>query len=210
MSRIARRLRRPIDDRGAVAVEAALITPVLILLIFGAIEFTLLLRDHVATTSLVRVGARIASAEPRQGTVASCQSLALTPACFAQDAADAMQRSGSALPKNSIEYILVYRANKEGYPGSDGNTSFENCPGNSCYKFTWQDGTGGSAGRFAYAGGAWNPQSINACQGDPNAMAVGVYMKVKHPAVIGLFFNNFTLTDHAVMKFEPMQEGVCK
>ena len=59
-------------------------------------------------------------------------------------------------------------------------------------------------------GGAWNPKSINACQGG-EGMAVGVYMHVTHKGVIGLFFDSFTLTDHAVFKFEPLPvDAPCK
>ena len=61
-----RRRERP--DRGAVAVEAALITPVLVLLVFGIIEFGLAFRDWLAVTSAVRAGARTAAAETKVDT----------------------------------------------------------------------------------------------------------------------------------------------
>lgn len=38
------------------AVEAALVLPLIILLIFGMIEFSLMLRDYVAITSATRTG----------------------------------------------------------------------------------------------------------------------------------------------------------
>ncbi len=40
--------RRCRGERGAVAVEAALVTPVVLLMVFGMIEFSFALRDHVA------------------------------------------------------------------------------------------------------------------------------------------------------------------
>ena len=218
MIRMMRRLhaRRDRGDAGAVAVEAALITPILITLVFGMIEFSLLLRDNVSTTSLVRVGARISSAEPRVGTVAGCKSNATTDKCFAQDAADAIQRAGSALPKDSIDHINVYLANSAGYPSgsvsgwaTDTNTSLNaNCGAGSitCYTYTWNK----SSNRFFYGGGAWDPKSINACAG-AQGMAVGVSMFVNHNGITGLFFTKFNLTDHAVMKFEPLPaEAPCK
>ena len=203
-------------DAGAVAVEAALITPILIALVFGMIEFSLLLRDNVATTSLVRTGARIASAEPRVGSAASCKNEATVPSCFAQDASDAIERAGSALPKNSIDYIRVYLANPKGYPSqssawsSDTTSTFDVTCSAYCLQYKWVDGSGTTPGRFTYQAGSWDPTSINACINDANAMAVGVYMKVTHAALTGLFFKDFTIEDHAVMKFEPKTAETCK
>src|SRR5262245_41595604 len=54
-------------DRGAVAVEAALVTPLILLLITGVIELALLMRDDVALTSAVRNGGRTASANANAG-----------------------------------------------------------------------------------------------------------------------------------------------
>ncbi|WP_414690442.1 TadE/TadG family type IV pilus assembly protein, partial [Nocardioides sp.] len=53
MTRVLRRLRRR-DESGAVAVEAALITPILVLLVFGIIEFSFVLRDYGVVSSDVR------------------------------------------------------------------------------------------------------------------------------------------------------------
>jgi hypothetical protein len=179
-------------DRGAVAVEAALIFPVLVLLIFGTIEFTLLLRDYVTVNSAVRSGARVASAEPRVAT-------------FAQDTADAIERSATAMPKNQIDFIYIYLANNKGFPGANGVTDFGACPGTRCVKYVWND----SLGRFNDdASGTWPASSINACPGE--AQSVGVYMQATHNAVVGLFGNSWKVSDRAVMQFEPMRPGSCK
>jgi hypothetical protein len=183
-------------ERGAVAVEAALIFPVLILLVFGMIEFSLLMRDYVTVNSIVRTGARTASAEPRVTT-------------FAQDAADAIERSGSAMPKNNIDFIYIYKANTRGYPCGPGsacdnaNATMAGCPGVNCVRFTWDDATGKFRSDFPDAG-SWPSTSINACQNDPNAMSVGVYMQATHPTVTKIFGSSFRVSDRAVMKFEPM------
>lgn len=100
--------RRTTRERGAVAVEAALVTPLIVLILFGIIEMSLLMRDHVATSSAVRVGARMSSAAADAG-VGTCPTGPSPPPCtpatapaFAQAAADAIARAGSALPKDSI------------------------------------------------------------------------------------------------------------
>jgi TadE-like protein len=189
-----RRRRLPASGRrnedGAVAVEAALIFPILILLVFGMIEFSLLMRDYVTVNSIVRTGARTASAEPRVPT-------------FAQDAADAIEKSGSAMPKRNIDFIYIYRANDKGFPGANGNTTMAGCPGSGCVRFTWDDTTGKFRSDFPDAG-SWPATTINACQNDPGAMSVGVYMQATHPTLTGLFRSSFRVTDRAVMKFEPM------
>src|SRR4051812_18485211 len=109
--------------RGAVAMEAALVTPIVLIMIFGIIEVALLLRDDVALTSAVRTGGRTASANAGAGPggvneggdcVAPC-SPANAP-MFAQLAANAIQQAGTALPKDSIKELWVYKANNKGYP----------------------------------------------------------------------------------------------
>ena len=187
-SMIGRRLRSSwLGDRGAV--EAALIFPILIVLTFGIIEFSLLMRDHTATTSLVRSGARTASALPRD------------PALVASTVA-AMERAGSALPKDSYEELWIYKANAAGFPGGAGNTTFDpSACTNDCVRYGWND----SRDKFVQVSGTgWPVNTINACAGDPNAQSVGVYLKAKHTWLTGLFFDTTEVADRAVLKFEPI------
>lgn len=174
-------------EDGAVAVEAALIIPVLVLLVFGMIDLSLLLRDHVATTSLVRAGARTASALPRVPSLV-------------EDTVDAMERAGSALPKDSYEELWIYRAGPEGFPvGNTESNPFASCA-TDCVRYAWND----SRDSFGRTSGTWDPASINACPGDPDAMAVGVYLKANHNFVTGVFGGSTGVADHAVLKFEPL------
>jgi hypothetical protein len=202
--------RRTRDARGAVAVEAALVIPLLMVLLCGIVEMALLLRDGVAETSAVRVGARIASAAAGAGP-GVCQASANPPPCtpanapaLAQAAADAIQRSGSAMPKDDIEYILVYDANLHGYPMPSTNTTLT-CTAN-CVKYSWDQ----SLDRFRYASGSWASTSINACVNDPARSALGVAMVVHHGWVTGLFGSGVTMTERSVMQFEPLTSEQCK
>lgn len=207
-----RRLRGQRRQRGAVAVEAALITPLLILLVFGIIEFAFVMRDHVAVSSAVRTGARTASAaaDAGQGT---CEGIPDAPTCtpagspaLAQAAADAIQRAGSAMPSDSIDYILIYKANDKGYPGADGSTAMPTtCAGvPNCVRFTWRD----ALDKFRYAGGSWASASINACINEADSL--GVYMHATHKSLTGLFGDTFGISDHVVMSFEPLPHDTCK
>jgi Flp pilus assembly protein TadG len=175
--------RRRQEHRGAVAVEAALITPLIMLLLFGIIEFGFVFKNYLAVTSSVRAGARIASAEPRQPT-------------FAQDAADAVLREGSALEKDRIDQIWVYKADKtSGFPVS--TSSFSGCT--VCVKFDVV--RNGSDWKAVPVGGSWNYLDQNACVGESDYL--GVYITYQNPSITGLIFDSISLSDHSVMRLEP-------
>ncbi len=184
--------------------------PVLVLVLLGIIEMSLLMRDVVATSSSVRVGGRITSvaAGAGQGT---CQASQNPPPCspasvpaLAQAAADAVQRAGSAMPKEQINWMLIYNANSSGWPMPAGNTSTA-CP-SECVKYVWDPGLD----NFRYASGTWASKSINACINDPLRMSVGIIINAKHSWVTGLFGDSVTLQERTVMQFEPLPNDGCK
>jgi hypothetical protein len=205
---MACRRKRARSERGAVVVEAALVTPLLLILLLGIIEMALLMKDDVALTSAVRTGGRTASANAGLGPggvneggdcVAPC-SPANVP-MFAQVAANAIARAGSAMPKNSIQELWVYKANNKGYPGNDDSTSWT-C-GANCVKFKWVDNKG-----FRYVSGTWISSTVNACANN-SPDAVGIYMKVKHDFLTGFFTNSVMIEDHSVFAFEPLPTLTC-
>jgi Flp pilus assembly protein TadG len=60
MRNLFSRIRRG-RDRGAVAVEMALVLPILIVLVFGVIDFGRLFNAQIAVTQAAREGARLAA-----------------------------------------------------------------------------------------------------------------------------------------------------
>ena len=61
------RLTRPDikkSEKGASAVELALILPILILLIFGIVEFGIAFNNYITITHAAREGARLAAVDP--------------------------------------------------------------------------------------------------------------------------------------------------
>ncbi len=198
------------------ALEAALVMPLLVLLVFGIIEFGFLMRDYAGVSALVRTGARIASTGADDGP-GTCETGAEAPPCtstsspaLAQEAADAIQRAGSATPPDMIDYILVYKANTHGYPGSESNTTMPvDCSGTSnCVKFTWRD----SLDAFRYTSGSWDSRTISACFPGSSSHPmdrVGIYLKATHSMITGLFGTSITLHDRAVMDFEPLATQSC-
>ena len=204
--------RRYRGERGAVALEAALTLPILLLVLLGIIEFTFLMRDHAVVVSDTRIAARIASTGANAGQ-AVCASGPSAPVCdpknvpaLAQQAADAVQRSGSAMPVDQIQYLLVYKANSGGYPGADSNTTMPtSCAGySSCVMFKWRP----SENKFRYNSGTWISSTINACF-PGNLDRVGIQLVAKHKNFTGLFGSYLNLDDHAVMNFEPLPAQIC-
>ena len=177
-------------EDGAVAVEAALVLPLLFIVLFGILDSALYLRDVAATASVVRHGARIASAEPRR-------------ASLAVDVADAIARASSALPSDSIEEVWIYQADAQGLPVGSSLTGADRC-----LRLVWNS----SQRAFTRVGGQWAPESINACVGDPRSMSVGVFIRVRHRMLFSSLLGGSSLRvigDRAVMRFEPMPTRSC-
>jgi Flp pilus assembly pilin Flp len=193
------------DERGAAAVEAALIMPVLLVLVFGMIEMAFLMKDNVAVASATRVGARIASAAPNAGPALCDGEVPCAPGStprFAQLAADAMQANGSAIPTDQIDEIWIYNANDRGFLGT--GSSFEGATCNAqCVRFVWSP----SRLAFRYGGGDWNEVATTVCATE--GARVGVRLLTTHEWVVGLdlwpgFPDDLAVDDHAVMAFEPL------
>ena len=191
-------------QRGAVAVETALVTPVLLVVLLGIIELPMLIRDYVAVTSAARTGARVAAAEPGCIPLTAAPCPATDPAPFAKLAADAVARNGTALERESIRYVLVYKANADGYPGSLSSMP-ASCAGvTSCIGYTWNATTGA----FVQSSGTWDRRTVNACF-PTNVDSVGVQVVADHEFLSGLLGTSLTMSEHAVMNFEPLKVGSC-
>jgi Flp pilus assembly protein TadG len=190
--RLRRRHARVRGDRGVAAVEAAIVTPVFILLVVGVVEFGLAFKDQLAVTSAVRAGARIASSEPRYVN-------------FAADAASQVAKEGGAVNMNDVTSLWVYKADSTGHPiGAAGG--FGSCS-TSCVQFTWNSSTN----TFVQTSGSWSATSQDACVGEEDY--VGVYLKLNHVGVTQVFFNSIGLQSYTVMRLEPipaLQSGGCR
>ena len=224
------RRRRGPSDRGAAAVEFALVFPLVLVLTFGIIEFAQLLRDYVGVSQVVRDSVRTASAAPQKGATGSLTNIraghagTASPTSFAYDASQVLASTGTAIPKSSIVDLWVYLANAKGFPlaagtapsawRTDTSSSFTSCPVATCVRYAWEpdpDGTGPLEATFDYRSGDWNPASINACAGKPEAMAVGVFMRVRHNGPLSsLFGTGFDVSDSSVLKFEPLRNVNCQ
>ena len=190
--------RRQRSERGAAAVEAALVTPLLMLLVFGIVEMSLLMRDASGVTNQVRAGARIAATEAAAGTAASG-----TPT-LADDAVNAIQYAGSSMPLSSVNWVLVYQANQYGYPMPSTNQSSVTCSSN-CIKYVWSS----TSNKFVKASGSWDTSTVNACVNDANRQSVGVAMSARHTWITGLFGAGVDVPGRLMMQFEPLPATTC-
>ena len=177
--------RPPVEVIGSVARSRSrlMLTPLLLLLVFGIVEFGMVFKDWLAVTSAVRAGTRMASAEPRVTT-------------FAQDAANQVAKEGAAINMNNVEELWIYKADANGYPVG-GTSSFTSCSG---VKFHWSS----ASHTFVPYSTTWTAIQQDACAGDVNHDTVGVYLEVLHPSITGLIFSSMTFKEHSVMSLEPI------
>lgn len=181
--------RWPLDgQRGAVAVEAALVVPLIVTMLLGIIDLGVLVHANVGTAAAVRSGARVASSEPRM-------------VGFAEHGAAASLRAGTGLAWSDIEEIWVYRANTSGFPGT--STGFPSyCP-SRCIRYRVN-----TSGQPVVYQGSWAASSIDACVG--TAEDVGVRILARHRALAGGVLGPTRISQHAVMRFEPVITDRCR
>jgi hypothetical protein len=175
--RTARRGRAG-DERGAIAVETALVSLLLVTIMSGVIEASMLFKDSYSISSAARGGARLGSSEPVAST-------------FAQDTAGQVANALRDLDPTRVQAIWVYKASQTtGLP-----TSGTSCT-SSCLKYTLN-----SSGAPVLSSGSWTGRS--ACAGG-TVDAVGVYVEYRHRSLFGRFFNNQIIAERAIMSLEAL------
>ena len=210
--------RRARDDRGAAAVEFALVALLLFTLLFGIIEFGLAIRDKIGVTSAVRTGGRVASAEPKACDLGSpgcgSDSVMDTPngvSSMVRDGALATTAALTGIPEDSIQQLWIYEAGADGHPTTATLGTPSSCTTKCVWyryqpDYVWTDPATGLSvtGRFRYQNGSWRSTQINACPG-VNGTSVGVYLKVRHEFILGGVIGGASvdLSDYAAFRFEP-------
>jgi Flp pilus assembly protein TadG len=174
-------------ERGAAAVEAALVTPVVMALLFGIIELGFLFKDYLAVAGSVRAGVRIASANPRTST-------------FAQVAANEVASTGGAMNLNDVQQMWVYKVDTV-TDKPIGFTDFSGCT--VCVKFRWDAPTKA----FISTSDNWPASTQNACSsvsvgGPPDR--IGVYLQLKHNAFTKFIFTSVNIAEASILTLEPM------
>jgi len=185
MPRIRRR-----DERGAALVEAALVTPVVFLLLFGVIEFGLAMKDYVSMSNGVRAGAREAAVQGRD-TAADYEILR------------SIKKRMPGLNTNQIKRVVVFKATG---PSTVVPTACKTAGvTGSCNSYSNSDlsrpitdftGTGSAPDRF------WAPTSRKSALSDPPDY-IGVWVQVQHDGITQMVNLTDTYDDQIVMRIEP-------
>lgn len=119
------------NDRGAAAVEFALVAPILLLLVFGLIDFGRMLNAKISITEAAREGARAAAIERTSTSI---------------DSRVALATSGIGGGGAAVESYTLCKANPA--VGDDGKVTVK-------YKFQYITPVGAIAGLFGSGGSSW-------------------------------------------------------
>ncbi len=188
------RAARCTGDRGATIVEAAIYSPLLFVLLFGVLEFSLAFRSYLTASNGTRDGSRMASVMGDSGD-ADLRIL--------EDLEVAM----AAVPDESIQRIVIWRADSpsDDVPAGCAAGSPSASGANPCNVYDGGDFdleaddfgcSSVSPDRF------WCPTDRNAALNDPPDY-VGIWVSVQHDYVTGLFGGSSTITDQTIMRIEP-------
>ena len=188
------RRRLAARERGAVLVETVVVLPLVLLLVFGIVEWSAAYHDSSVTADAARAGGRIASAQARNPD-------------FATNAAASVAAALSTLPASSPQEMWIYKVDQSttgGYPF--GNTTGFNTCSTSCIKYTWNSSTK-QFNTSTPQGGGWASTDQQVCQ-EPFDQ-IGIYVKIRHDFVTHIFGASITLSDHSVFRFEPTPSASC-
>ena len=201
-----RRSRRARGERGSVLVEAAFITPVLFFLLFSILEFGTAFRDYLAVANTTRDGSRAASVFGNDSS-----------ADF--DTLQAIADASNVIDRRDIQRIVIYKATGPNTPVPTACTTATVGIVNTCNVYSanaldlaesefgcrsdrnldryWCP-TATSSTSPAQTG---RKVAVSGTNGPPDY--VGVWIKVNHNWLTGLFGRNLVLTDSTVMRMEP-------
>lgn len=216
--------RRRRGERGSAIIEAAFVTPVFLLLLFGILEYGLLFRDNLTTNNASQEGARAASVG---GRALEADYLTL----------QTLEHGIAAMGLEGLNYVVIFNANENTHPTSpglgygipDGHLCHTQSVQQVCNRYEPADfdkelvDAGGADTEFfrcvgtdptnptdpPVAGnldGFWCPGSRNAGLGDDSDL-VGVYVNTTHIYLTGFFGERQTLDATTVIRVEPDEES---
>jgi hypothetical protein len=207
MTRAASRAGRPRrfrGDHGATIVEAAFVTPVFFLLVFGIMEFGWLYKDWMSVANASHDGAR-------EGSSAGVDAYADYDILFV------IQRSLAALSKN-VDYVIVFKATGPNDPvpaacKTSAAGGGRGVPG-SCNVYRPSDWNAPSYGQssFGYDPVAnpnpalldmnWPGLSRSDHKTDPGPDWLGVFVQATHDSLTGIAAGNQTLSKTSIIQIE--------
>lgn len=179
-------------------VEAAIVTPLFFLLIFGIFEFGLLFRNHLTTRNATKQGARALSVS---GQRPDADYLMLR----------SVEHGVAAMGLGNLDYVIVFLAN-----GPD-DTVPTACRSASqadlCNRYVPADfaleidnATGGDIGNFRCSGSALDRHWCPVDRGTSLTTGVdyvGLHIQTTHNFITGFFGGTRTLNRTTILRLEP-------
>jgi Flp pilus assembly protein TadG len=197
------RARRGRGDRGAILAEAAFVTPIFIILIFGIIEFGGAFRDYLTLNNATTNAARQASISANSPD-ADYQII------------QTIKKQSAALNPSEVTHIVVFHPST---PSSSptascmagtasvgtGTNYTDACNVYTNTAFSWASNSTNFGCASASADQYWCPTNrkaaLTGANGPPDY--IGVYIQIVHPYFTGLFGKSITMSKTAIIKIEP-------
>jgi hypothetical protein len=175
-------------ERGAAAVEPAIVAPFLLMMVIGIVEFGMYFHNSTAASTAVAAGARTAVTQARidgyQTTVS--------------DSVKAAMRNVSSKPV----LLTIYKADPDtGEPaGGMVGKDFSTCLAD-CYRFTWDLP---AKTWVQVAGVEWPALAQAACGPLGHNDYLGVQLTLRYRSATGLLLENKEITATSMMRLEPV------
>ncbi|MEM9134022.1 MAG: TadE family protein [Actinomycetota bacterium] len=196
--------RRPTDrrQRGATTIEAAVVTPIFLLILMALFEMAFLVHNYLKVTGAAGVGVRsvtVAGSAP-EADYLTMQSILHGLSTFEADA---------------VEQVVLYRADGPDDEVPLGCRSVPIPSGLECngyepadFFLPYVDATGIQTGHWGCGTNArdtnWCPTTRQVALSDPGGPDhVGVYIRVTLPSITGILGSDRTLEINRVARIEP-------
>lgn len=184
------------SERGAALLEAALVTPIFLMIVFGIMEMGLLFRDSLTTENASREGARAAST---RGNRADADYFVLRT----------VEHGLEAMGLERLQYVTVFKATGPGdtMPASCATAS----QANLCNRYTaadffaeLDDAAGNDTGNFRCGSldSAWCPTSRETSL-SAGTDFLGVHVQTRHDFITGFFSGGNDLGETTILRLEP-------
>lgn len=190
---VSGRFRRLSGDDGVALVEAAIHTPVFLLLVFGILEFGLLFNSYLTAANGTRDGGRMAAvmADKPDSDFEILRSV---------------EAAVGALPRGTLSRIVIFRADDphDAVPSScaDGLPSSGSNPCNVYDPSDFDLDSDAFGCKPSSPDRYWCPTDRNAALSDPPDY-VGIWIQVDHEFATGLFGASRTIKDTTITRIEP-------
>lgn len=181
-------------------IEAALISPVFLLLVFGVLEFGLAFRDYLTVNNAAQGGAR-AGAIAGNDTDADYKII------------DAIRTEASAVSPGQVKRVVIFKASGTTTPVPQACTTSSTGIQDVCNVYLTSDLTQSDPSAWDNCNDPTNPArfwcsttrktAATAAAGNGPPDYLGVWVQVEHPWVTGLFGKTIDLTSTTIAKLEP-------